>query len=281
MKKLILFLYYLHFDLICRLWSVFYEKYSYFSFRSMRFITSPTLAQLRAANRDIGYRNINKYKKLFKRFDLFTKPNQVLLDIGGNIGYTAIAFNKASSQKARIYTFEPSKQNIKYLKKNINGLSIHLCEVGLGLKNQSMYIGYPDYVKKIKNLDNRNNTGRLSLLGLSKKANNSKVKIVNGDNFLKKNQIDNIKFIKIDVEGYEFQVMNGLIDTIKRDKPLIQLEYNKVTSKYVDNSYMNYIDFCLKHNYKVYLFKQGNLSELTPKYFNKIEHVEEFIMVPI
>jgi len=43
-----------------------------------------------------------------------------------------------------------------------------------------------------------------------------------------------VDLIKIDVEGSEFQVLDGARETLKRDRPAIILEYNSITAQYFD-----------------------------------------------
>ena len=60
---------------------------------------------------------------------------------------------------------------------------------------------------------------------LKKKDSKKKIiKIIKGDTAFKYNQID---FIKIDVEGFELNVVKGLKNSIKKYKPLLLIEIEK------------------------------------------------------
>jgi len=56
------------------------------------------------------------------------------------------------------------------------------------------------------------------------------------DTYVKDNKINNIDFIKIDVEGLDYNVINGGINTIKFENKVsyIQVEYNGGIKQYVD-----------------------------------------------
>ncbi len=69
------------------------------------------------------------------------------------------------------------------------------------------------------------NPGAFTLLGEGVK--NYKIKCEKGDDFLEKASIDHVHFIKIDVEGYEFEVLKGLETTIERSRPIINFEYDR------------------------------------------------------
>lgn len=46
--------------------------------------------------------------------------------------------------------------------------------------------------------------------------------------------LERVDLIKIDVEGSEFQVLDGARETLKRDRPALILEYNSITAQYFD-----------------------------------------------
>lgn len=63
-----------------------------------------------------------------------------------------------------------------------------------------------------------------------KEPNALKTRIVKIDDF----GFNDVDFIKMDVEGFEYYVALGLMNTIKRDKPLICFEKNFQTEKWQD-----------------------------------------------
>jgi FkbM family methyltransferase len=52
------------------------------------------------------------------------------------------------------------------------------------------------------------------------------ITIAKGDDFIREQQIAKVDFIKIDVEGFEQSVIEGLAATIARDQPVVALELN-------------------------------------------------------
>lgn len=52
------------------------------------------------------------------------------------------------------------------------------------------------------------------------------ITIAKGDDFIRERQIVKVDFIKIDVEGFEQSVIEGLAATIVRDQPIVALELN-------------------------------------------------------
>ena len=44
-------------------------------------------------------------------------------------------------------------------------------------------------------------------------------------------ELNNIDLIKIDIEGNELNVLKGALETIQRNKPIIEFEYNHLANK--------------------------------------------------
>lgn len=58
------------------------------------------------------------------------------------------------------------------------------------------------------------------------------------DEYVRRNKINRIDFIKLDVDGYEYKIIQGARDTLKRDKPFIVMELGIYTLQAVgDNGY--------------------------------------------
>ena len=159
---------------------------------------------------------IREYEK--KRMDqlhLFSKKinSEIFIDIGANIGFYSIL---SSDRFAHIYSFEPNDRNFKVLKKNIenNKLNnIQILNFGLGEKEEIL-------------LGNSNTKGKLfQTSGFAVSKNNKK-----GESVLIKKGDDVLKFknktlaIKIDVEGFEFFVLNGLKSTLINNWCVLQIE---------------------------------------------------------
>ena len=191
----------------------------------------------------------------------------MILDIGGNLGYTAIGFSLAlQNANIDIYSFEPYPPNHRFFKKNTLKHNVTLMPFGLGDESKVMDIGLPDYTYDILGRDDRANTGRVSLVGIEKSLSDNsshKAYIVHGDQLLKTMYMDDkVLFIKIDVEGFEIDVLKGLSETIKTSMPFIQMEANPVTMEMSNEGLSSFRDFAIAHGYCIYLFNKGELMYL-------------------
>ena len=152
-------------------------------------------------------------------------PEMTVLDVGANIGHHSLFF---ASQSKKVLSFEPY-QKVRFLledKLRVNQLS-HVQIVPLGLSSSDQELNY------FEPLDE--NTGTGSFIQEHSAQNNQhglKLQLVNGDTFLDSQQLKKVDFIKIDVEGFEHFVLQGLKQTLLRDRPTILLEFNTATQEY-------------------------------------------------
>jgi len=167
------------------------------------------------------------FRKLNKVFH--NKEGNIILDIGSNLGYWALAFDKYLDRRKIIFAFEPDLENFQYLSHNTSRYpNIQLFQTGLSSKIEDLSVGMPDYVDNLSE-DRKVNTGYLSVL--HNKENLSGTRFSRGDSFIPGllNDEDKIFIIKIDVEGFEDQVLLGLKETLSTDKPAVILEINPRT----------------------------------------------------
>ena len=155
----------------------------------------------------------------------FIKKDDIVLDIGANIGYYAI-LESLILKKGFVYAIEPVSENYKNLKLNvdINNLkNIKLFNCGMGNKTEEKEI----FVPKIKNWSSFD---KHTVLVSNSDYHKEKVKVYNLNNFIKKEVIDKkITFIRMDVEGYEYEIICGNKDFFKKQKSLklmFELHFN-------------------------------------------------------
>ena len=169
-----------------------------------------------------------KYSFLKKTIN---KNMDVLIDVGAHHGDTINEFLKIFSIK-KIYAFEPSKRNFdklrektKKIKKNFL-LEIDINQVGLGQKNDVLILNeITDGVSNTFNSLNLNSKyfkkkkTITTLFGIKKFIDNKvSTKIIPLKDFMVQKKINNVDLIKIDTEGFEYNILLGLEDYIKKIK---------------------------------------------------------------
>tara|TARA_Y100000741_G_scaffold316785_1_gene263247 strand:- start:801 stop:1694 length:894 start_codon:yes stop_codon:yes gene_type:complete len=191
------------------------------------------------------------------------------IDIGANIGYWTFSRNIALGSKIKFYCFEPSKINFYFLEKNLKKFqNIKIFNYGLSDCVEKKILSFPAW----ENLSKDKNTGLLSLHG-NTDINSETVNLITLDNFIKKNKIENKIFIKIDTEGYEFNVLNGAKNFLSNNSDIvIQLEVNfKIEDNIKNNNIKKSINLLKQLKYSPFLYENFYIKNISN------ENLEEII----
>jgi FkbM family methyltransferase len=163
----------------------------------------------------IKFLNINKYNKF-----------ELLIDIGAHKGESIELFSKNFIIK-KIISFEASPINFKYLKKKINKKKYNNTEIvlentALGAENKIIEFNQfnESSSSTIKEIDKESKYYKrkfklINFLNNKETYQKIKIKISKLKDYIKKNNIKKIDFMKIDTEGYEFEILLGLENKIK------------------------------------------------------------------
>lgn len=139
----------------------------------------------------------------------FINRNTVVWDIGANIGYHATAFDSHAGQ---VHSFEPNASHFDLLTKNLRGGHNGRCyNIAVGDCSKSIMIEEFDPARVA-------NYGAVRVGATSGKT----VPMKPIDELCK--FIAPPDFIKIDVEGHEWAVLQGGAETIKQRRPMIYFE---------------------------------------------------------
>ena len=161
---------------------------------------------------------------LHKYFKQYSNKNLNCLDIGANIGTHTVIL---SSLFKNVYAFEPQKDIFDLLKLNIevnNCTNVTPYNFGLGEKEKTAELGFIDKNKS-------NNFGGVGIIDKNKlKEGEQKGESINIKTLDSLN-ITDLGFIKIDVEGYEYNALLGGKQTIKKYRPTIVFEQHDSKSK--------------------------------------------------
>lgn len=154
----------------------------------------------------------------FNLINDFVTTKSYCLDVGANMGFYTIWFSKFTKN---IYAFEPDTKN--YLRLNKNVCANNADEY---IRTFNIAVGELDgEVSFTKDLDGENH------IVLNYIEGNNSIVCKRLDSILFENKIVEISYLKIDVEGFELEVLKGLGEYISKKKiDIIQIEINKTIS---------------------------------------------------
>ncbi|MBV6462169.1 MAG: hypothetical protein HJHJAOHD_02313 [Flavobacteriales bacterium] len=158
------------------------------------------------------------------------QPGNVVLDIGTNIGSTLLQLAKRIGENGKVYGFEPDEQNYNACLENISINSFHnvdVSNIGLGDKKGTYTL--------VVDTDTNRGGNRISFDNESKKS-NSKIEVERLDDWIKNRNLTRVDLIKIDVEGFELNVLKGAEESIRKYTPVLFIELDDNNLKAVGSS---------------------------------------------
>ena len=211
-------------NFLIKTWKIFSKLYVFiFGRKSLQFVNDMILSLSLYAK---GYKNYGSFKATGEEnfIDMISGEIRVCLDIGANIGnYSKLLINKTN---AKIYAFEPLEKSFDELKKIKEKHKDRFFIEKLALGNE-------DGIKKISSANDKSEKAsfekNLDKLSFIDKDNlrefDVSIKKLDSLNFFDSHS--KVDFLKIDVEGYEYEVLLGGKKFIDFNSPkFIQIEIN-------------------------------------------------------
>ncbi len=141
-------------------------------------------------------------------------PDAVFLDVGACEGQHSLFMSRLVKE---VHAFEPAPPAASRFREMIelnNFSNIHLHQVGLGDQEASV----PFHPSEVANM------GGGTFRAIAGRESTASLPIVVGDKWLAQTGVTRVDLVKIDVEGYEQNVLTGLSSTLKRDRPVVVVE---------------------------------------------------------
>lgn len=201
----------------------------------------------------------------------FLKNGMTFVDVGANIGYFSLIAGRLVGNGGKVFAFEPDEDNFKLLERNIEENNYkNITAVKKAVSNS---VGTARFY-----LDSEN----LCAHSLNKKENNNFVEVETTtlSDFLEDSKVD---VIKIDVEGAEQSVFNGMKDIIaKSDKLAIITEFYPKAIKNFGDSPLKYLQSFIDAGFKLYKVEDKefvNINESQIDSLSRGEGIEKLINI--
>jgi FkbM family methyltransferase len=196
-----------------------------------------------------------------------------VLDIGANIGYTAAVLARVAEPGCKVYAFEPEAFNFGILQQTaaqseFNGKIVPV-QCAVGSKDETIDL----WVNNRHHADHRIATQKFRLEHPESEA--VSANLVSIDSFLR-DKPGKISFIKIDVQGYELAVCQGMQETLLHNPDVtIVLEFTPSMMIELGFEPSKLIDFLVERDFKIYVVHpRGKLSSGLPPKMNDVGYVD-------
>lgn len=194
---------------------------------------------------------ILKYWSQFK-YHYFLKSvinkNDIVIDIGANLGYFSKPFSKWVGLSGKVYSVEPVKPVREVLKRNVRNLSnIQIFPYALGTEDKKIRLGN----------DTRMNKGFIASGVHTVIDNNSGHATDEFEAEMRKgsvlfDKLERLEFIKCDVEGYETVIIPELKNLLLKHQPALLIETRREKRKFI-------LEFLAGIGYSGFVLENGKL----------------------
>ena len=161
---------------------------------------------------------LSLYESVYPKYDRFLptvigkiKENEVIIDIGANIGDTLFRLLNINT-RPNYYCIEADNFFFEYLQKNKKSLDVNIQNKIILIKT---LVG-----DQLKGNLSETTTGTKSLIESDLGDKSKKL-----DDIIMEYKIKNIKLIKVDVDGFDYNILFSAINELKNNKPDIFFEY--------------------------------------------------------
>jgi FkbM family methyltransferase len=163
-------------------------------------------------------------------FEQLIPPGATVLDVGGHIGYIALYFASLVGPTGRIYCFEPGANNLPYLRENVGSHpNVTIIEHGVGARNEIRSFYLEDvtgqnnsFVKDFEVFKSNRAFAYASNVTIQEVT----VEVITLDDFCR---VEGIRpsFVKVDVEGFELEVLEGASEVLRDLRPMLMVEIQR------------------------------------------------------
>ena len=176
--------------------------------------------------------------------DCKVEKGDFVIDAGGCWGDTSLLFSLKAGEKGKVFTFEFFDDNLNILKENFS--------YNKQLAENIVLTEQPLYNKTDENLYLNHACADITTL-TDKKNNLQQYKTICIDDFIEKNKIEKIDFVKMDIEGCELKALQGAVKTLKKYKPKLAIAaYHRYKDYYEIPKFLNELNLGYKFYFANY-----------------------------
>ncbi|OCX54038.1 hypothetical protein BEL04_07120 [Mucilaginibacter sp. PPCGB 2223] len=207
----------------------------------------------------------------------YVANNSIIIDVGANCGAFALKLaqyaHKSQISNFKIYAFEPNPLVFEQLTDNLQlnpNLQAYVYPVNLGLGDKDATLNM------IISADNTGGGAITTAEGLGE----VQISVTSLDKFAGTENLTDVKFIKIDVEGFESLVLAGAENSLKKWLPGIHIEITDEWLQKHGSSQNAIIDYFTKLGYELYVEKNDKFVPIVNAY-NYISNIFQYNLLAV
>ena len=232
--------------------------------------------RFRIKTEDVVGRHIYKYHVHEEELSQFLvghlqfEPDDVVIDIGANIGWYSVLLERMSPPGVDLFSFEPDPLNFEMLNDNLR------MNQSTKVQPQQKALAAEAGVMQLHQHDN-NNLGRHSLLALQDGP-TIDVETTTLDAFWEQQQLGERtpRFIKIDIEGYELHALRGAAKTLARC-PTVLCEFSPEYMRKGGIDPADLVNLMIDHGFEAHLITGGGLEPVSAEAASAIEQITDLL----
>jgi FkbM family methyltransferase len=196
-----------------------------------------------------------------------------ILDVGANLGYTAAVLARVAKSDRKVYAFEPEPFNFRILQQTASqprfaGKIVPL-QLAVGAEAGTIHL----WINDRHHADHRIATEQFHSAHPGSRE--VSVSLVSIDSFLE-SRPGPVSFVKIDVQGYELAVCQGMKKTLERNPGItVVLEFMPSAMRELGFEPSQLIDLFVERDFKIYqIHPRGKLSPGIPPAINDSSYLD-------
>jgi FkbM family methyltransferase len=155
--------------------------------------------------------------KLLRPFRTLLRPGMTVLDVGANFGWYTGLFSRLVGPQGRVHAFEPLPSAFAEAQGTVELNSLAQAEVH--------NVGVSDKVSSLVFRVDPDRSETASALESAVGATEFRCATTTLDSFVQEQGLAQVDLLKVDVEGLEFEVLQGAAHLLQTHRPILSLEF--------------------------------------------------------
>ena len=215
-----------------------------------------------------------------REYGRLVNEGDTVFDIGANIGAHTLPLAKLVGRHGVVAAFEPTDYAFEKLRRNLglNPILAHRVTAVQALLVGSAEDQKPDAIPSSWSLIEPSLSENIHPVHKGTYNSLSGAKVIQLDQWVEENNIDRLDFVKIDVDGFEVDVLEGARKTLKRFRPQIMMEFAPYVFRERGRTFNELITFLRQEGYHAREV-HGKVVELSPSLEQSILHGESINVI--